>query len=228
VSRRARTLTVLRRAGRREKGDVLQFLYEARLIGGIKEFETVGNSEFGRGGPGRGGPAKANLQGAQLQGAYLFKAELWRADLRWASLAMVALSEAKPARGEPGRGRPARGTSGGDRPAKRRIWKGRPARGESPRTILHGAQLQGADLRKARLIRVREKVDLITAQAHLEGANLSGADLTDLRKFILKTCTSLFSGRRETPFDMAPPAPEVGCERAERWAISEKTANTRV
>jgi hypothetical protein len=86
---RARTLTVLRQLDGDRKGLLLQFLYEAGLIGGkTKEKEHAKGIEVSLFGADL---SKADLRGADLQGADLSYADLTEADLycadrRWANL----------------------------------------------------------------------------------------------------------------------------------------------
>src|SRR5215204_1457628 len=81
---RARTQTVLGRLDGRRKGSVVQFLYEASLIG--KENPVISLSHV----PLRG----ANLSGANLSGADLSDADLSDADLSGATLDNADLDDA--------------------------------------------------------------------------------------------------------------------------------------
>jgi uncharacterized protein YjbI with pentapeptide repeats len=80
---RARTLTVLRRLDGERKGALLQFLYEADLIGKNKIVINLAKADL----------SKAYLSGACLGGAYLSKANLSGAILSEADLSGADLSK---------------------------------------------------------------------------------------------------------------------------------------
>jgi uncharacterized protein YjbI with pentapeptide repeats len=152
---RARTLTVLARLNGARKGSVMQFLYEAELIGQLDQRNPEGTVITWPTLPSivnlKGADLKdADLDGASLFGADLRQAELIRAYLRGAALWRTDLREAKL------------------RGAKLR-------RAQMEGAYLSGADLSGADLSRANLSRAN------LFKADLSNANLSGADLSEIR-----------------------------------------------
>mgnify|MGYP001015034941 CR=1 FL=1 len=154
---RARTLTVLRVLDGMRKARVLQFLYEAKLIGGIKQ-ET--------GGAPRTIEAVISLQGAYLEEAFLINADLAGVDLAGAVLNRAILTAANLA-GANLDGAHLRGAMLGV-------------------ANLHGAhlvktRLREANLKGAHLIKANLEGAYLS-EANVEGsclieANLKGADL---------------------------------------------------
>jgi Pentapeptide repeats (8 copies) len=98
---RARTLTVLRVLDGVRKATVLQFLYEARLIGGIEQDENGSSEKIDTVVRLQGADlieadlGGANLRGVCLEGADLEGADLIEADLGGANLFEVDLGNAK-------------------------------------------------------------------------------------------------------------------------------------
>lgn len=147
---RARTLTVLRSLDGRRKGIVLQFLYDAKLIGYTSPSGTPGPSktivdlhgaDLTGTSPGEG----ASLGGIDLSGTDLSNANLNGASLSGAHLNNATMSEVLLARGA--------NLSGAD---------------------LNGANLSGANLSDANLTGV-----ILIGGANLNDAILTGANLTD-------------------------------------------------
>jgi uncharacterized protein YjbI with pentapeptide repeats len=153
---RTRTLAVLRSLGGRRKGQVVQFLYESRLVGKepvveLKEADVSGahlhNADLHEANLDR-----ANLCGATFFGAYLRGAILSNTDLREAVLSLTNLDEADLSNAKL-------------REANLRVAYLREAK-------LVGANLREANLREANL----HGADL--SRANLTGADLSEANLT--------------------------------------------------
>ncbi len=149
---RARTLTVLRSLDGRRKGLVLQFLYDAKLIGYQNSSATIVDlhgADLTGTSPGEG----ANLDGIDLSGTDLSNANLNGADLSDAHLNNANLSNALLARGV-----------------------------NLSRADLNGANLSGANLSDANLTGViliggANLNDAILTGANLTDCNLLGAVL---------------------------------------------------
>jgi uncharacterized protein YjbI with pentapeptide repeats len=171
---RAQTLTALRRLDGTRRRAVVEFLYEAQLIGHPAPDE---HGSFATHPPiialGKADLHEANLVEAFLLGANLRGADLRGADLRGAYLALAKLGWANLTRAE---------LTGAD------------LRGADLHEALlaladlRGAELTGADLVKAYLVEAKlgwanlTRADLheaLLALADLRGADLTGATVTD-------------------------------------------------
>jgi hypothetical protein len=150
---RARTLTVLMRLDRRQKGSVVGFLYETGLI--AKNSPIVGLHD---GNLYDAYLVSANLSEADLSGAYLSEANLGNANLSGANLSGASLGNADLDVAKLGEANLSEAfMPGAD------LWGAELSGAE-----LSGAVLSGAYLRKANL-----------SGANLSGANLSEADLSE-------------------------------------------------
>jgi len=216
---RARTLTVLRILDGVRKGVVLQFLYEAKLIGRIKKEQVDGFETI---------DAIVRLEGASLERAYLEWAGLRGAHLRAAHLEGANLENAKLDGANLERANLDRAN----------LYAAHLEGANLREAHLEGASLVGANLREAHLreahlreAHLREahleradlreadlkKADLREAdlreadlrEANLFGAGIEGADLTncDVTREQLAQAASLEGAK--LPFDMAPRAPSV-------------------
>jgi hypothetical protein len=196
---RARTLAVLRVLDGVRKATVLQFLYEAGLIGDSKQEEYSVPGRIDAIVSLQGANLKgANLKGAYLRGAYLervnleganlYKADLYKANLLTANLKGAYLREAFLA-------------------GACLIWA-HLVGADLDSAGLNEASLGGANLTEANLERARLENANLT-KANLTKANLTKANLTHCKvtREQLAQASSLKGAK--LPFDMAPPAPEV-------------------
>jgi uncharacterized protein YjbI with pentapeptide repeats len=213
---RARTLTVLRVLDGARKATVLQFLYEARLIGGIEKFEP-GKSETMDAIVDLAGAdlreahlemtylGGVNLRMANLCGANLRKADLSMANLdvanleraslngtglQWAKLQSASLAEAflEAAR------------LGGARLGNAFLYKAKLKLADLKGADLYGAKLHEADLYGAKL----HEADL--READLSGADLGRATLTNCKITREQLAQAASLEGAELPFDMTPPS----------------------
>jgi uncharacterized protein YjbI with pentapeptide repeats len=151
---RARTLTVLRALDGTRKARVLQFLYEARLIGGIKQEA---------GGVARTIDAVVSLQGARLEETFLTGADLGGADLEGAILNRALLPGAD---------------LGGAHLDGAHLGEAILGVAYLAGAHMVQARLRGANLKGAHLVKAHLEGAFLTG-AHLEGAYLIEADLKD-------------------------------------------------
>jgi uncharacterized protein YjbI with pentapeptide repeats len=153
---RARTLTALSRLDSRRKSNLLQFLYESRLLEKGKPIVGLHGADLREANLREANLGGAYLSGANLSGANLSRADLSRADLSRADLRGAKLSEAI-------------------------LWNANLREAYLSRADLEGANLIGADLFGAdlsRAILVRAFLsEAYLSRAYLEGANLNGANL---------------------------------------------------
>lgn len=170
---RARTLTVLRVLDGARKATVVQFLYEADLIGRrtlsdnkIYAVVSLSGADLTRSSLGRArlrgvNLEEADLREADLDGADLFKAELNGANLTGARLRGANLEEAALGQAD-------LREADLDRAYLHRahLWEV-----DLDGANLHGVDLGGANLQGARLLHAH------LPHAHLGGANLEEADL---------------------------------------------------
>lgn len=219
---RARTLTVLRVLDGVRKATLLQFLYEAHLIGGFT-IELAFEASRLRGLNVREVDDEfkvaviVNLQGADLSGAELSSARLFGACLSGADLSGANLSWAD--------------LEGSD--LNKTNLKGSNLNGASlNRASLFEANLFEADLSGARLFETYLR-DTYIECANLTEANLEGADLyrvylkganlsqSNITREQLEEARSLEGAT--LPFDMAPlPAPEIEVAAQEDQAEEER------
>jgi hypothetical protein len=154
---RARTLTVLPSLDGDRKGSVMQFLYEAELIGQLDQSNPEGTLMTW---PTL--PSIVSLKGADLEDADLDDASLFGADLRQAQLIRAYLCGAALWRTD--------------------LREAKLSDAKLRRAQMEGAKLSGANLSDANLSRANHRgADL--RNANLSGTDLSEADLSgaDLR-----------------------------------------------
>ncbi|NOK80935.1 MAG: hypothetical protein GFH27_549287n16 [Chloroflexi bacterium AL-W] len=176
---RARTLTALRGVDGGRKATIVQFLYEAQLIGGVYGSEETVDAVIQMQGADLSGAdlngakltradlAEAKLAGANLNGSDLNEAKLTRADLNGAKLAGADLAEAK--------------LNG--------AWL---AVANLTGVKLVGANLAGASLAGAKL-----------GVANLNGAKLTGAKLVGANLAVAKLIEADLAGADLTGADLA-------------------------
>ena len=160
---RARTLTLLPHLNQTRKGEVIHFLYEAKLLG-----KSLGGKATT--------PAIVDLSGADLSGADLGGADLSSADLSGADLSSSNLSSSNLSSSN------LRGANLSGADLRYADLRGADLRYADLRYAnLLGANLLGADLRYADLsgadLRYADLSDANLLGANLRGADLIGADL---------------------------------------------------
>jgi uncharacterized protein YjbI with pentapeptide repeats len=207
---RARTLTVLRVLDSVRKATVLQFLYEAGLIGGI---------ELEEGGVTRTIDPIVSLEGTNLNGAHLQRANLNRANLNGAFLSEVFLYGANLYGANLGGANLFEANLGGANLFVANLEGANLFVANLEGANLGGANLEGTNLNFAHLQRANLS-EANLSEANLEGANLEGADLRGayldradltnckITRVQLAQAASLEAAK--LPFDMTlPPAPGV-------------------
>jgi uncharacterized protein YjbI with pentapeptide repeats len=155
---RALTLTALERLDGKRKGNVLRFLYEARLIGGIDEDNDPFDSRISI--------YKADISGALLSGMRLDGAWMVNVTLNLADFTDSELSFAK--------------LHGADFTAASLV-RARFERASLPNTLFQNADMQGADFTGARFNRGGYSDTVREGRfrgARLAGTDLSGTDIT--------------------------------------------------
>jgi uncharacterized protein YjbI with pentapeptide repeats len=164
---RARTLTVLRNLDGFRKGNVVRFLYEAKLIDAEKTIIDLAGADLQRTYLLAVDLSKAYFGRVNLRNAFLLKANLREAYLEGANLEEVSLLEAC-----------LEGANLSGARLHRAHLKGSNLSGAK----LDDAYLQNANLEKANLQRACLRGTYLT-DTNLEGADLSGADLSTARLF---------------------------------------------
>lgn len=164
---RAKTLTALRELNGSRKGALLQFLYEAKLLGGL---QAIGHSLSRHG-------AIVSLAGADLSGANLSGADLVAANLSGANLSGANLSHATLSQSDLSQSDLSYATLSYATLSYANLSLANLSSANLSYATLSLADLSGADLSSATLI----QADLIQAdliQANLSHATLSYADLS--------------------------------------------------
>jgi len=177
---RARTLTTLRRVGKKDKGDLLHFLYQTNLICKGKVIIDLREADL----------RWANLSEAILSEANLSEADLSEADLSGAELSGANLSETKLNRASLNRANLSEANLHGANLSEARLNETNLSRSDLSDSKLNGSDLSKADLSNTRLNGSSlSKADLSdtrlngssTINADLRWARLNGADLSKAR-----------------------------------------------
>jgi len=158
---KARTLTVLTRLNGRRKRSVVDFLYEARLIG--KNSKGLGDYPLKEADLREAHLSEAHLIKADLRHARLSEANLERADLRGANLHGAKLSKAVLSGARLGS------------PPREEDGEPNPTPADLSGADLSGADLSGADLSGAR--------GVINEELEQQAASLEGATMPNGQKY---------------------------------------------
>lgn len=206
---RARTLAVLRVLDGVRKGAVVQFLYEAGLIGGVKKERGVVETIEAIVSLNEANLRAASLRDTYLGGANLNAANLVQAELNGANLELAELNEAnlEVARltGACLNGAHLTGAClNGAYLIVAKLTGADLTRADLIGADLREAKLTGADLTKADLT-IADLTGTNLREADLTGANLREANLTDCKVTREQLVQAASLKGAKLPFDMTPP-----------------------